>query len=61
MASASTTSPSITIITAIMAALIILSTHVIDKVLVMGHSQVKVTAFSLGDQIKEVVVSDLIA
>jgi hypothetical protein len=50
----------ILIITAIMAALTILTAHVIDKVLVMDHSQVKITAFSLGDQIKEVVVSDLI-
>ena len=51
----------ILIITAIMALLTILSTHVIDKVLVMDYSQVKITAFNLGGQIKEVVVSDLIA
>jgi hypothetical protein len=48
----------IIIITAIMAALTILSVHVIDKVLVT--SQIKITAFNLADQIKEVVVSDLI-
>ena len=49
----------ITIITAIMAALTItiLSVHVIEKVIVT--SQIKITAFNLADQIKEVVV-DLI-
>jgi len=42
----------IIIITVIMAALTVLSVHVIDKVLVTDHYQVKITAFNLGDQIK---------
>lgn len=44
----------ILIITALMAALTSLSAHVIDKLLGMGNSQIRSTAFSL----KEVVVID---
>jgi hypothetical protein len=48
----------ILLITAIMAALTSLSAHVTDKLLRMGNSQVIITAFSLRDQLKEVVAFD---
>ncbi len=50
----------ILIITALMAALTSLSAHVIDKLLGIGNSQVRITDFSLRDQIEDVVVFDSI-
>ncbi len=43
-----------------MAALTSLSAHVIDKLLGIGNSQVRITDFSLRDQIEDVVVFDSI-
>lgn len=50
----------ILIITALMAALTSLSAHVIDKLLGIDNSQVRITDFSLRDQIEDVVVFDSI-